>query len=316
MITFTIRAAGQTCQGSGRASNEDRFAIDACGQLFVVADGMGGEGFGDVAAQLAVDLLPRRIRSALNDLGKPDRAVQGAMTEAHQGVWALNAEGRRRGAAVALAFWFGDQVFITWIGDCRAYLVSVGKAQQLTEDHDIRTALIRNGTLTAEQAETQHIRNVLYRYLGVAELEGPFELVSFRPQLGSRLILASDGLGRLKEDVLLPICHDHPDPYECAARLIQTAVERGTRDDATCIVAAFDPILVQPSWLAANDAAAVKLAHAIHHDSLFQHLPILADALEDAGCAEAALLDHLRSPGPHGRGCWVLDLLRRSVSEP
>lgn len=53
----------------------------------------------------------------------------------------------------------------------------------------------------------------------------------------------------------------------------------------------------------------VSLAHAVYDEVAFDRLPILADALEDAGCHDAAILEHCRGPGPHVRGCWVLDLL-------
>jgi hypothetical protein len=71
----------------------------------------------------------------------------------------------------------------------------------------------------------------------------------------------------------------------------------------------FRRVTVDPSWLAWGDATAVKLAQAVYEDCAFDRLPILADALEDAGCADADVLGHLRGPGPHVRGCWALDLL-------
>jgi hypothetical protein len=52
-----------------------------------------------------------------------------------------------------------------------------------------------------------------------------------------------------------------------------------------------------------------KLAAAIYDDTAFDRLPILADALEEAGCHDAEILAHCRGPGPHVRGCWVIDLL-------
>ncbi|MBY0526866.1 MAG: hypothetical protein K2R98_25965 [Gemmataceae bacterium] len=55
--------------------------------------------------------------------------------------------------------------------------------------------------------------------------------------------------------------------------------------------------------------AAVGLAEAIYADRAFDRLPILADALEDAGCTDADILNHCRQPGEHVRGCWVVDLL-------
>jgi hypothetical protein len=71
----------------------------------------------------------------------------------------------------------------------------------------------------------------------------------------------------------------------------------------------FRPASADPSWLSWNDGALRKLARAIYEGYAFDRLPILADALEDAGCENADLLAHCRGPGPHVRGCWVVDLL-------
>jgi hypothetical protein len=66
---------------------------------------------------------------------------------------------------------------------------------------------------------------------------------------------------------------------------------------------------VNPAWLAWEGETVAKLAGVIYEERAFDRLPILADALEEAGCADEAVLSHLRGPGPHARGCWVLDLL-------
>jgi hypothetical protein len=71
----------------------------------------------------------------------------------------------------------------------------------------------------------------------------------------------------------------------------------------------FRPVVADQEWLAWNDGAVRKLALAINDDRAFDRLPVLADALEDAGCTAPDLLGHLRGPGPHTRGCWALDLL-------
>jgi hypothetical protein len=63
------------------------------------------------------------------------------------------------------------------------------------------------------------------------------------------------------------------------------------------------------SALTWSDGTIPKLAQAIFNERAFDRLPILADALEDAGCTNGAILDHLRGPGPHVRGCWALDLI-------
>jgi hypothetical protein len=71
----------------------------------------------------------------------------------------------------------------------------------------------------------------------------------------------------------------------------------------------FRPVGVESVWLAWNDGTVVRIAQAIYDDRAFAELPILGDALEDAGCTDRALLDHCRAGGEHYRGCWVVDLL-------
>jgi hypothetical protein len=65
-----------------------------------------------------------------------------------------------------------------------------------------------------------------------------------------------------------------------------------------------------PTVLAWNDGTVIKLAQGIYEERAFERLPILADALEEAGCTDERLLEHLRGPGPHVRGCWAVDLVR------
>jgi hypothetical protein len=64
---------------------------------------------------------------------------------------------------------------------------------------------------------------------------------------------------------------------------------------------------IDPAWVYSGGAAVLRVARAIYDERAFDRMPILADALEDFGCIESALLDHLREPGVHIRGCWVLD---------
>jgi anti-anti-sigma factor len=67
--------------------------------------------------------------------------------------------------------------------------------------------------------------------------------------------------------------------------------------------------LPDPSWLAWNDGAIRKMALSIYDDRTFERLPLLADALEDAGCADKDILGHCRGSGEHVRECWVVNLL-------
>jgi hypothetical protein len=71
----------------------------------------------------------------------------------------------------------------------------------------------------------------------------------------------------------------------------------------------FHQVSVDSRWCAWNDGTVPKLTQSIYADQGFDRLPILADALEDAGCDNADILAHCRGPGPHVRGCWVVDLI-------
>jgi hypothetical protein len=88
------------------------------------------------------------------------------------------------------------------------------------------------------------------------------------------------------------------------------------RSQCTLLVDIFGALLkpaaVEPEWLVWNGGAVVQLAQAIYDERRFEDLPVLADALEEAGCTEAVFLEHCRQPGEHVRGCWLVDLLLRN----
>ena len=71
----------------------------------------------------------------------------------------------------------------------------------------------------------------------------------------------------------------------------------------------FRPVAIDPAWLAWNDGAILRMAQSIHDEQAFDRLPFLAEALEDAGCTDRSILTHCRGPGPHAKGCWLVDLV-------
>ena len=74
--------------------------------------------------------------------------------------------------------------------------------------------------------------------------------------------------------------------------------------------APFRAVEIRPEWLAWNGHSAHGLARTIDEERTYDLMPVLGDALEEAGCADADVLRHCRGPGPHVRGCWVVELLR------
>jgi hypothetical protein len=71
----------------------------------------------------------------------------------------------------------------------------------------------------------------------------------------------------------------------------------------------FRPSTIVPEWQTWNNRTIPKLARTIYDERRYDIMPILGDALEDAGCGDAQILDHCRGAGPHVRGCWVVDLI-------
>jgi protein phosphatase len=243
MAEFVIHVGSFTAQGK-RSNNEDRLYCDPKGHVFLVADGMGGQDSGERASGLAADIIPRVVTDRLAAHDDPGKAVQTAINEAHQAIireGQQQSSSRRMGTTAVVAIEQQDQVYVAGVGDSPAILIRGEQIEQLTIDHTVADALARNGTITAEQARTSPWRNVLYKFLGCAEMTEGAEVRPFTPQAGDRLVLASDGLsGHVTNEDLREGAKQHPDPQKWAEYLVQLALERGSKDNVTCVVVAFD----------------------------------------------------------------------------
>jgi protein phosphatase len=243
MAEFVIHVGGSSARGL-RPNNEDRFVVDAVQQLFLVADGMGGQESGERASGMAAEIIPRVLHDRLAARESADDAVRAALAEANRAIVDAGqgqAAGRRMGTTAVLAVQQADQFFVAGLGDSRAYLIRGDRVDQLTVDHTVADALERNGTLTREQARQSPWKNVLYKFLGCAEMTDGPDVRPFTPRAGDRLLLASDGLTNfVAPEDLVAGASNNRSPQEWAESLIQTALERGSKDNVTCIVVAFD----------------------------------------------------------------------------
>jgi protein phosphatase len=243
MAEFVVHVGSCTAQGK-RSNNEDMYVADAQKHVFLVADGMGGQDLGERASSLAAEIIPRVVVDCLAARENPDNAVRRALHEAHQAIvdaGQQQSSSRKMGTTAVLAVQQEDQVYVAGIGDSPAFLVRGDRVEQLTVDHTVADALARSGTITADQAKNSPWKNVLYRFLGCAEMTEDAEVRPFAPQAGDRLVLASDGLaGFIGEDDLCQGALAHPNPQRWAELLVETALERGSRDNVTVVVVAFD----------------------------------------------------------------------------
>ncbi len=244
MAKLVVRVGACSAQGL-RPKNEDRYVADPGQDVFLVADGMGGQEHGEQASGLAAEIIPRAFHNYLAAHGDAGHAVRQALAEANRAIinaGQQQAAGRRMGTTAVLAVRQAGKVYVAGLGDSRAYLVRGRRVEQLTADHTFADVLVRSGTLTPEQARQSPWRNVLTKFLGCAEMTEGAEVRPFTPRAGDRLVLGSDGLTNFLDDEDLTSGPDlHPDPQEWASALVHLALERRSRDNVTCVVVAFDP---------------------------------------------------------------------------
>ena len=243
MADFVLRVGSRSAQGV-RPNNEDRFVIDLDQQLFLVADGMGGQERGEMASGLAADIIPRVVHNRLAARKPAANAVGDAFAEANVAIidaGKSQPEGRRMGTTAVCALHRDGQVYIAGLGDSRAYLVRGNSVEQLTIDHSVAQALVNCGAITEDEARHSPYQHVLHKFLGCATMTEGAEVKPFAPQAGDRLLLASDGLtNHIQVEDLRLGAAKFRDPQEWADLLVRTALERGSRDNVTCIVVFFD----------------------------------------------------------------------------
>jgi PPM family protein phosphatase len=243
MADIVLRVGSHTEQGV-RPKNEDRCVVDLNRQLFLVADGMGGQERGEMASGIAADVIPKVVGDRLAAQVDANQAVRQAIAEANHAIIDAGRHqpaGRRMGTTAVLALHHNRTCYVAGVGDSRAYLIRGHAVEQLTVDHSVAQALVLSGALTPDEARNSPYQHVLHKFLGCANMVGSADVRPFTPEPGDRLLLASDGLtNHLTEDDLRQGAQDYPDPQEWAERLVQTALSRGSKDNVTCVVIAFD----------------------------------------------------------------------------
>ena len=250
MSDVQLRAGAATHVGRLRTINQDAYALLPDQDLFVVADGMGGHQGGEVAARLAIETL----QVAYQDL-TADSLTEAIAVANHRIRNEGDADPNLRGmgtTVVALALVGEDtdpddpapeepdgraqQLLIANVGDSRAYLLRDGGLVQLTEDHSVVADLVREGRISAQEAEVHPQRNVVTRVLGIYDTVD-VDLWPVDPVTGDRFLLCSDGLfNEVGADQISSVLRRLGDPSEAADELVRIANEGGGRDNITVVV--------------------------------------------------------------------------------
>ena len=270
-----LSVAGLTDVGRERELNEDRYyykVVQSSDEgplgLFVVADGMGGHLAGEVASQWTVRTLKRELAplfrpqdpSVTRRLDADDLAAVGsgvtirldetdlarmlehAIERANQVLLGYarkhSEEAADMGSTLTLAVFEGNRATVAHVGDSRAYLWRGGELRQLTDDHSVPGALLRQGKITPAEARDHPHRHVLYRCVGLK----PGLEVDICPPLalrpGDALLLCSDGLWDMlaSTEELASFLTPETSPLTACQRMVDAANEAGGEDNITVML--------------------------------------------------------------------------------
>lgn len=272
---LAVRSYGLSDPGRVRPANEDHFLVaeltkaiqvqhstrehherhegDERGQLFLVADGMGGHQAGEQASALAVETVEGFVLNRLKwffTLKSESKDVlhefQEALREADLRVF---EEARTRpelagmGTTLTMVYCLGSVLFVAHVGDSRAYLLRGGKLKRLTHDHTLVGELLRRGAISPQDAEHHHLKHVIVNAVGGHEAGVEVEAHKFDLQAGDVLLLCTDGLTEMvPEAEIVATLQAEGDPKRACERLIEMANANGGKDNVTAVVAHFSVV--------------------------------------------------------------------------
>ncbi len=212
--------------GRVRESNEDSVLEQKQLGIWAVADGVGGNGHGDVASQLALQTIERRIRQGQNLLEAVEAANQSILEAIEQ-----NPEFAGMATTLVVSR-FEDMHFeLAWVGDSRAYFVDSEGISQITADHNVANRLFDSGQIKAEEVASHPGQHELTQALGQMSLpQIPKSLGELHD--GDYLLLCSDGLcGVVDDEAMYQAVMASKEPDKAVAQLLELALEAGGPDN-------------------------------------------------------------------------------------
>ncbi|MBY0371710.1 Stp1/IreP family PP2C-type Ser/Thr phosphatase [bacterium] len=231
-----IKGYALTDIGLKRKINQDAFLSDDDLSLYVVADGMGGHRGGEVASQLAVEVIRKfcRENKALPPREKLDKGVNLSCQQIYDES-KKNPDLAGMGTTIVAVLFHENVAHIAQVGDSRAYLISNAGIWQVTEDHSLMNEEIRAGRLAVGQESTYQFRNVITRSVGY-EAQVNVDIYRRAPQSGDYFLLCTDGLSGMVNVVEIKDSILKHGPEMGLKSLIGLANARGGDDNITALV--------------------------------------------------------------------------------
>jgi len=229
-------------KGIVRKNNEDACFVIPSHDVYIVADGVGGNKSGEVASRTAVSEIAELVNDcALKSFATPEE-IFGFFSEVidytNQKIYQMGQEDEnKKGMATTLvmAYINGFEGYISNVGDSRAYLLRDGELRQLTVDHTYVNELINKGVITEEEAENHKQRNVITKALGAERFVGPdFYRISLCKD--DIVMLCTDGLyGEVRDPQIIEILQSGLNMNDACSKLVEAANNAGGRDNITVV---------------------------------------------------------------------------------
>ncbi len=223
----------------GKFPEENTNLYSPKGQLFIVADGMGGHKGGKEASTIAVRVVKEEYFSSSDE---EPAALRNAIVKANNTIYNESgdkSEIGRMGTTCSALVLREEKGIIGHVGDSRVYRIENGDIEQLTNDHTQVQEMLRAGILTPEEAKSYPAKSVLARALGVDENVKVDIIEDIKLKPGQSYILCSDGLAKVSQEEILTIVSEN-NPEDACSTLVDLANDRGGKDNVTVIVVKVD----------------------------------------------------------------------------
>lgn len=229
-------------RGVVRKNNEDACFVIPSHDVYIVADGVGGNNSGEIASSTAVETIAEFVKNGTLDKCTSSDEIFTFFTEAidtaNEEIYSMGLENPKyRGMAttVVMVYIKDGMGYIANIGDSRAYLFRNGGLRRVTRDHTYVNELIEKGIITEDEAENHNQKNVITKALGAEKYAEPdFYQINFNE--GDIIMLCSDGLyGEVSEERLAEMIADADTMNDLSSQLVDEANMAGGRDNITVV---------------------------------------------------------------------------------
>lgn len=237
-----VQIGFKTNKGVVRKNNEDACFVIPGSDVYMVADGVGGNNSGEVASRTAVEQIAGFVND--NDIRAnttPDHIFEymaeaiGTANGAIYGLGKDQPQYRGMATTIVLAYLFRGEGYIGNVGDSRAYLYRDGELTRVTKDHTYVNELIDKGVITEAEAESHQQKNVITKALGAEPSVEP-DFYKLPLHSGDVLVLCTDGLyGEVGEEHMLQVLSRNKSMNDTCADLVDLANQSGGRDNITVV---------------------------------------------------------------------------------